>query len=536
MLLTDTANPDFSRMSATSSVADTPLASALRLPRDGVFVHCSRESGYTVIDEKAAVALSGDTSGDTCFRLPPVYPEWLGDRSFTYAHNTRFPYIVGEMARGIATPEMVIAAARAGLLGFYGSAGLPLREVSEGIAKIKAALVATDATWGANLIHSPQNPGMEKAVVDVFLQTGVKRVSASAFMQLSPEVVRYSALGLRREGNLVVRDTHVFAKVSRVEVAEKFMSPAPVEVLRELLASGAISAEQAELAAIVPVAEDITAESDSGGHTDNRPAAVLLSSLLETAGRIARQHGFDERSLRVGLAGGIATPQAVAGAFQMGAAYVLSGSINQPAMESGLSQQARKMLSDASAADVMMAPAADMFEQGVDVQVLKRGTLFGLYAKRLHGLYRAGATTENLIDGDRQWFEQRLGQTLESAWADTCEYLAQNNPQTLHSAQADGNIRFALLCRRYLFMASQWARDGEPGRAADYQIWCGPAMGAFNHWVKDTCLEPLENRNVKQIAWNLLEGAARLTRAGQLRSSGVALPEGAFRYTPQWFG
>ncbi len=529
--MTDTENLEFRPSNRAEPVQDAQLLSALKSPRACVYIDCRDPGSQVVIDAKTAAALNPDV----CFRIPPVYPEWLGDRGFTAVHNTRFPYVVGEMARGIATPAMVVAAARAGLLGFYGSAGLPLQVVREGIAEIKAALPSSDSTWGANLIHSPQQPAMEKDVVDLFLETGVKRVSASAFMQLSPEIVRYSAQGLRRVGDKVERDTHVFAKVSRVEVAEKFMAPAPDDLLRELVASGAISVEQATLAAVVPIAADITAESDSGGHTDNRPAAVLFSSLVETAAKIAQQHGFDERSLRIGLAGGIATPQAVAGAFQMGAAYVLSGSINQPALESGLSEAARQMLAEAGAADVMMAPAADMFEQGVDVQVLKRGTLFGLYAQRLHALYRAGATIENLSNTDRPWMEKRLGQSLEAAWNDTRVYLQQSNPQALASAEHDGNYRFALLCRRYLFMASQWARDGITDRKVDYQIWCGPAMGAFNHWAKGTYLEPLENRSVKQIAWNLLEGAAQLTRAGQLRSFGVALPAGAFRYTPQQF-
>jgi len=525
------AKPHAAPNSIKTSIEATPLQIALESPREGVYIDSQHESGHVVVDAQKAEALPSDT----CFRVPPVYPEWLGDRGFTSVHNIRFPYVVGEMARGIATPDMVIAAAKAGLLGFYGSAGLPLNEVQEGIEKINAALSPSNSSWGANLIHSPQQPGLEKAVVDLFLETNVKRVSASAFMELSTEVVRYSASGLRRSGDRIDRDTHVFAKVSRIEVAEKFMSPAPADILRELLASGAISAEQATLAACVPIAADITAESDSGGHTDNRPAAVLFSALLECAGRVARDNGFDERAIRIGLAGGIATPQSVAGAFQMGAAYVLSGSINQAAVESGLSEQARQMLAEAGAADVMMAPAADMFEQGVDVQVLKRGTLFGLYAQRLHTLYRSGSTPDNLSAGDRQWLEQRLGQSMASAWADTSLYLQQNNPQALENAQSDGNVQFALLCRRYLFMASQWARDGDASRAVDFQIWCGPAMGAFNHWVKRSCLEPLENRHVKQIAWNLLEGAAHVTRAGQLRSFGVSLPEGAFRYTPQWF-
>ena len=61
-------------------------------------------------------------------------------------------------------------------------------------------------------------------------------------------------------------------------------------------------------------------------------------------------------------------------------------------------------------------------------------------------------------------------------------------------------------------------------------------MGAFNEWVKDTPLEPLERRTVKQIGWNLLEGGAILTRAAQLRSAGVAVPAEAFSVEPKLFG
>src|SRR5258708_39524783 len=92
--------------------------------------------------------------------------------------------------------------------------------------------------------------------------------------------------------------------------------------------------------------------------------------------------------LRVGAAGGIATPASAAAAFVMGAAYVLTGSINQACVESGSSDLVREMLAQAEQADVIMAPAADMFEMGVRVQVLKRGTLFAMRAAKFFELYR----------------------------------------------------------------------------------------------------------------------------------------------------
>ena len=70
-------------------------------------------------------------------------------------------------------------------------------------------------------------------------------------------------------------------------------------------------------------------------------------------------------------------------------------------------------------------------------------------------------------------------------------------------------------------------------RRTDYQIWCGPAMGAFNAWVKGSFLEAPEARGVVQIARNLLEGAAVFTRAHQLRTFGVPVPSSAFSWAPR---
>jgi PfaD family protein len=219
----------------------------------------------------------------------------------------------------------------------------------------------------------------------------------------------------------------------------------------------------------------------------------------------------------------------------MGAAYVLTGSINQSAVESGLSAAGRALLAKAGPADVAMAPAADMFEQGVQVQVLKRGTLFAMRGKKFHAFYRAGASYESLPAADRKWIDDVLGEPFETAWRATRSYIEKVNPAEAARADTDGNKQLALVARRYLFMGAQWAREGHPGRIADYQIWCGPAMGAFNEWVSGSFLEPVEARTVRQIALNLMEGAARITRAGQLRSMGLPVPAELFSFRPVIF-
>jgi len=63
-----------------------------------------RTTLYVVVDAtgRIGVALDGEAAGDVIGMLPPLFPEWLGDRAFTEAHNVRFPYVAGEMANGIS--------------------------------------------------------------------------------------------------------------------------------------------------------------------------------------------------------------------------------------------------------------------------------------------------------------------------------------------------------------------------------------------------------------------------------------------------
>ena len=58
----------------------------------------------------------------------------------------------------------------------------------------------------------------------------------------------------------------------------------------------------------------------------------------------------------------------------------------------------------------------------------------------------------------------------------------------------------------------------------DYQIWCGPAMGAFNEWTKGSSLSDAKNRKVAEVGSHILDGAAYLHRINTIKNQGVALP------------
>jgi PfaD family protein len=331
----------------------------------------------------------------------------------------------------------------------------------------------------------------------------------------------------------IQRKNQLFAKISRPEVAIRFLKPAPPDIVARLLGEGRITEQEAQLSAHVPLAEDIIVEADSGGHTDNQVLGAVFPIILALRDEVARTSGYS-RPIRIGAAGGLGCPQAVAAAFSLGAAFVLTGSVNQSAVESGLSERGKKLLAQAGLDDVIMAPAADMFELGVKLQVLSRGTMFGLRAQKLWDLYRAYDSLEALPPEERKKLERDLFQdTLENIWRATYKYFQVRNPKENARAEVDSKHRMALVFRWYLGQSSKWAIVGDEKRGLDYQIWCGPAMGAFNRWVKGTFLEAPENRSVVQIALNLLQGAAVVTRAGQLRTYGVPVPDAAFAYVPR---
>ncbi len=462
--------------------------------------------------------------------IPAMSPERLGAASFREAHGVRANYVAGAMAGGIASPELVVAMGRAGYLGYYGAGGLPVEAVREGVRAIVAA--SNGAPAGFNLLHNPVEPAVEEATVDLYLEHGCREVDASAYMGLTSAVVRYRLHGIHEVDGRIVTPNRVSAKVSRPEVAEPFLRPAPAKLVQELVAKGALTARQGELARKVPVAEDITAEADSGGHTDRRPLPVLVPLFRRLADRIAAEEGYAVRP-RVGAAGGIGDPWSLAGALTLGADYVMTGSINQATREAGTSDTVREMLAQAGYADVTMGPAPDMFEIGAQVQVLARGTMYAQRAARLYELYRGYAGIDDIPAADREKVEKQIFQRpLADVWAETEKFWAARDPKELDRASKDGRHKMALCFRWYLGLSSRWARAGEATRKRDYQVWCGPAMGLFNDWVRGTWLEPLTARSVVAVADALLHGACVASRVQLAESVAGPLPIEARRVVP----
>lgn len=464
--------------------------------------------------------------------VPPLPIHQLGDADFRKTYGTRYSYYAGAMANGIASEEMVIALGKEALLGSFGAAGLVPDRVEAAIHRIQQAL--PQGPYVFNLIHSPNEPALERGSVDLYLKHGVSRVEAAAYLDLTPHVVYYRAagLGLSSQNKIEIRN-RLIAKVSRREVAAKFMGPAAPKILQQLLSQGLITELQANLASKIPMADDITVEADSAGHTDNRPLVALLPSILALRDQIQEEYGYDQ-PVRVGAGGGIGTPHAALAAFVMGAAYVVTGSINQSCVEAGVSEHSRRLLTEADMADVAMAPAADMFEMGAKLQVLKRGTLFPMRAQKLYDLYMNYDSIENIPPNERERLERQIFQKgLDSIWEDTVAFFSERDPSQIERAADNPKRKMALIFRWYLGLSSYWSNAGEPGREMDYQIWCGPSMGAFNAWVRNSYLSDMNNRRVADVATHIMTGAAFLYRVHTLKTKGVQFPSTYGEYRPQ---
>src|SRR5262249_15604249 len=154
-----------------------------------------------------------------------------------------------------------------------------------------------------------------------------------------------------------------------------------------------------------------------------------------------------------------------AAAFAMGAAYIVTGSVNQACVESGSSDLVRQMLAEAGQADVAMAPAADMFEMGVKVQVLKRGTMFPMRAAKLYDLYRTYSSLEAIPEVERSSLEKNLFRTsVDEIWQQTREFFLRRDAAQVPKADADPKHKMALVFRWYLGQSSRWANAGVPDR------------------------------------------------------------------------
>jgi trans-AT polyketide synthase/acyltransferase/oxidoreductase domain-containing protein len=459
-----------------------------------------------------------------------ILPDTLGSKAFRDDHSVRLAYVAGAMVHGIASEAHVVRLARAGLLAYFGTGGLGIPRIASALRRIKAAL-PPNQPFGANFLHNILIPEQEEQLTDLLLAEGVRHIEASAFIRITPALVRYRLSGLRSgAGGRAQLRNRLMAKVSRLEVARQFLAAPSPEIVAGLRAAGRISETEAQFAATVPMADDICGEADSGGHTDRRVALTLLPALIDERARVAP--GQPAAGVRIGAGGGIGTPEAVAAVFMLGADFVLTGSINQCTAEAGTSPAVKDLLAAADVQDFDMAPAGDMFEIGAKVQVLRRGTLFAGRANRLYEIYRSHSGLDAIAPNVRGEIERvYFGRSFDAVWEETTAYYNAVAPGEIEAAERNPKKKMAMVFRWYFIHTNRLALEGSRENSANFQVHSGPAIGALNRWLRGTPLEDWRNRHPEDLAERLMTAAARLLehRLGALAGRPGDAPEALAR-------
>ncbi len=435
----------------------------------------------------------------------------LGSSDFRKDYNIDYSYVAGSMYRGTASQELVTRMAKAKLLSFIGTGGLTLNQISDEIDTIQSKLSA-DETYGMNLLHNLNDPNFENQTVALYLNKGIKNIEASAFMQITEALAHFHISGLEQKADGSIINNHkILAKISRPEVAEAFMKPVPEKLVYKLLEKGKITKAQANMSQGLPVSHDICVEADSGGHTDGGVATVLLPSIQRLREEIQKKYNY-QKQIRIGLAGGIGTPESAASAFVMGADFVLTGSINQCTVEAKTSNAVKDLLEVINVQDTGYAPSGDMFEIGSKVQVLKKGVLFPARANKLYALYNQYNALEDIPEKTILQLEKNyFKKPISEVWEDTKKHFQSKNRQDeIIKAEQRPRQKMSLIFRWYFGYSSRAAFTGNLDEKVDFQIHTGPALGAFNQWVKGSRLEKWRNRHVDEIGVKLMEETGEL--------------------------
>ncbi len=457
--------------------------------------------------EPVSIAVQAEEISSTTEQPKEITAFSLGNQQFKQDYKLKYPYLAGAMYKGISSERLVVKMGKAGMMGFFGSGGLQLDRIERAIQQIQRELQHGEP-YGMNLLHHPSDPSMEERIVDLYLAYQVRVIEASAFMAITPALIIYRAKGLKRGMNGKVEATNkIFAKVSQPEVAEAFLSPAPEYLIEKLVQEQKLTREEAILLREVPMADELTVEADSGGNTDHGVASALMPAMIRLRDNMMHKYGY-RKPIRIGAAGGIGTPEAAAVAFMLGADYIVTGSINQCTVEAATSESVKDSLQLANVQDTEYAPAGEMFEMGAKIQVLKKGLFFPARANKLHDLYRQYNSLDEIDEKTKQQLQEKY---FKRSFEEVYEQIKTTcPPQELKRAERTPKYKMALLFKWYFHRCFDWALDGAESYKVDYQIYCGPALGSFNQWVKGTAVENWRDRHVDQIGEMLLKETANL--------------------------
>ena len=151
--------------------------------------------------------------------------------------------------------------------------------------------------------------------------------------------------------------------------------------------------------------------------------------------------------------------------------------------------------------------------------------MFASRAKKLYEFYIRYDSLDAIPQEERTKLETQVFRvSIDAVWKETAAYYIDilKDEARIKQAERDPKVKMALVFRWYLGLSSSWANSGVANRAMDYQVWCGPAIGSFNDFIRGSYLDPVVAGAfpcVAQINMQLFRGACFLKRVNDIRNN-----------------
>jgi PfaD family protein len=498
-----------------------------------------RPLGFVIESDEAEDSLklglvppSWQKSGSKGFNLeklhsffPKQSASCLGSSQFKEAHQLKFAYGVTPFEREVCTVDMVSKLLCDGYLAFAPTDFLTIDEISEKICQLRQG--ADSKAIGLGYRFHAYNNDYEQKRMALAIEEDISRIYISGYLRASKSMIHYRVKGMKKRPDGAIEVPHsIFARVTDSAIALYFASPPPADILDELLSEGLITSEEADLGSKMPISQDLIVEPElnKGGLKQD-----LFSLYPSVKAELRAKMVSRNAPVRVGVSGEIATPEAVAAAFRMGADFVLTGLVNSLTVEAGGSLKRRNLLFKTTSTDVTYAPSYEFLDSELPVTVTRFGTMFATKAKRMEDILRTTVSFSGLSESDRQFMEKNVFQkSLAEAYESSIEFCKKWWPDQVKSSSSD-KVKAAMLMKHWLFTTTQMAFDGIDNRELDYQVRADGGIVAFNKWRIGSVFDDEDKLSVIQLSKNLMEGALVISRMRSLREMGVdILPEAIY--------
>ncbi|WP_459480607.1 ACP S-malonyltransferase [Clostridium saccharoperbutylacetonicum] len=424
--------------------------------------------------------------------------------NFTGEYKVKYPYVIGGIERGISSKEMIVKSGTEKILSFLGTKKMDLDEIEESIIYIKDRLTEGEP-FGINITYDYFNSEISEKIINLCLKYNVKNIEVSGYTNIPNCVIRYKLEGIKRKNGSLVCENRVFYNTARLNI-EELLKPISESTVKNL-SRERINYEDVSIFRNISIIDGLTIKCDGNSNNNGFNILNILPVAVRVKNKVLEKFKYMNK-IYIGVGGGIGNPEALAVSFMLGADYVVTDSINQCSIEANCSELVKDLLEQVGFEDTIYVPDAERFEIGGKVQVLKKGVMFPSRANKLYELYRQYDSYYEIDEKLRSQVEKKFFMKSFEEYYDECKKGL--SAEEINIIEKDEKKKMAVVFKRYLTESSLLAQKGVDEQRMNFQIYCSPAIGVFNNYVKDSELKDWRKRSVTKIAEVLMNDAKKI--------------------------